>query len=56
MPVLAAAILIWVALAFWLRLTIGALIAGDGILKALFGLVMAAPLLRQPGATSHSRT
>jgi hypothetical protein len=55
MLVLAAAILIWVALALWLRLTIGALIAGDGILKLLFGFFMAAPLLRQTGATWDGR-
>lgn len=45
---LAVALLLWIALAYGLRLSFAALVIGDGVLKILFGLIMAAPLLGRP--------
>ena len=36
--------IIWIGLAYVLGFSLPALIAGDGLLKIVFGIVMAAPL------------
>ena len=41
---LAMASILWIGLAYILNFSLSALIAGDGFLKIVFGVVMAAPL------------
>jgi hypothetical protein len=45
---LAIALLLWIGAAYVLGLPLGSLITGDGMLKIVFGMLMAAPLFGSP--------